>query len=234
MSTIQDVPAETIEPPVPPAPPEPPEERKPRWFPTAFTVLAAVLLVVWALSFVIPSGAYEIDAETGGPKPGTYQEIDTDKSVPHQFYKLWNAPTNGLYGIENEAGNISVDNTGVLYGAAQIFFFVLAIGAFISVTMKTGAIQAGIGRLALRFRHSPALLIVVLMAVFALAGTTEGMAEESLGFFVLLVPLALGARLRPHDRLRDRLPRRGLGRARLDRQPVRDRRRVGRRGHRRG
>ncbi|MCW3000631.1 MAG: C4-dicarboxylate transporter, partial [Solirubrobacterales bacterium] len=48
--------------------------------------------------------------------------------------------------------------------------------------MKTGAIQTGIGRLALRFRHTPALLIIVLMSVFALAGTTEGMAEESLGF----------------------------------------------------
>ena len=123
--------------------------------------------------------------------PGTYAEIDIDKSLPHQFYKLWNAPTNGLYGIENEAGNVSVDNTGFLYGSAQIFLFVLAIGAFISVTMKTGAIQTGIGRLALRFRHSPALLIVVLMAVFALGGTTEGMWEETLGFFVLLVPLAL-------------------------------------------
>ena len=171
---------------------EPPEERKPRWFPTAFTVLAAVLLVVWGLSFVIPSGAYQVDPATGGPKPGTYAETDVDKSVPHQFYKLWNSPTNGLYGIENDAGNVSVDNSGFLYGAAQIFLFVLAIGAFISVTMKTGAIQTGIGRLALRFRHSPTLLIVVLMSVFALAGTTEGMAEESLGFFVLLVPLALG------------------------------------------
>jgi uncharacterized ion transporter superfamily protein YfcC len=68
---------------------------------------------------------------------------------------------------------------------------VLAIGAFISVTMKTGAIQTGIGRLALRFRHSPAVLIVVLMSVFALGGTTEGMWEETLGFFALLVPLAL-------------------------------------------
>ena len=67
----------------------------------------------------------------------------------------------------------------------------LAIGAFISVTMKTGAIQAGIGRLALRFRHSPTILIVVLMSVFALGGTTEGMWEETLGFFALLVPLAL-------------------------------------------
>jgi uncharacterized ion transporter superfamily protein YfcC len=179
MTEVQDVPA------------GPPEERKPRRFPTAFTVLAGVLLVVWVLSFVIPSGTYQVDPETGGPKPGTYQEIDIDKSIPHQFYKLWNAPTNGLYGIENEAGNVSVDNSGFLYGSAQIFLFVLAIGAFISVAMKTGAIQTGIGRLALRFRHSPAVLIIVLMAVFALGGTTEGMWEETLGFFALLVPLAL-------------------------------------------
>jgi uncharacterized ion transporter superfamily protein YfcC len=192
MAIAQDHPPGIVEPPEPPRVEEPPEGGGPRWFPTAFTVLAAVLLVVWAASFVIPSGAYEISAETGGPVPGTYAEVDTDKGLAHQFYKLWNAPTNGLYGIEDEAGNISVDNSGVLYGAAQIFFFVLAIGAFISVTMRTGAIQAGIGRLAVRFRHSPSLLIVVLMSVFALAGTTEGMAEESLGFFVLLVPLALG------------------------------------------
>ena len=57
--------------------------------------------------------------------------------------------------------------------------------------MKTGAIQTGIGRLALRFRHSPALLVGVLMSVFALGGTTYGMWEETLGFFALLVPLAL-------------------------------------------
>jgi len=35
------------------------------------------------------------------------------------------------------------------------------------------------------------VLIIVLMSVFALGGTTEGMWEETLGFFALLVPLAL-------------------------------------------
>lgn len=191
MATVLDVPAEINEPPHTPTAKEQDDAKKPRHFPTAFTVLAAVLLVVWIASFLIPSGAYDIDPKTGGPKPGTYHHVTLDKSIPHQFYKLWNAPTNGLYGVQNEAGNVSVDNTGTLYGAAQIFLFVLAIGAFISVTMKTGAIQTGIGRLALRFRHSPSLLIIVLMSVFAIAGTTEGMAEESLGFFALLVPLAL-------------------------------------------
>ncbi len=181
---------------------EQPEQQKPKRFPTAFTVLAIVLLVVWGLTFVIPSGYYEINPKTGGPEPGTYTELpdcgevsgDTpcaNKSFIHQFNKLWAAPTNGLYGIENAKGNVDVDNVGFLYGAAQIFLFVIAIGAFISVTMKTGAIQSGIGRLALRYRHSPAVLIIVLMTVFALGGTTEGMWEETLGFFALLVPLAL-------------------------------------------
>ena len=67
----------------------------------------------------------------------------------------------------------------------------LAVGAFITVTMKTEAIQTGIGRLALRFRHSGYVLIAILMTVFALGGTSYGMWEETLGFFVLLVPLAL-------------------------------------------
>ena len=79
----------------------------------------------------------------------------------------------------------------MLYGSAMIFLFVLAVGAFITVTMKTEAIQTGIGRLALRFQNSGPVLIGILMCVFALGGTSYGMWEETLGFFVLLVPLTL-------------------------------------------
>ena len=35
------------------------------------------------------------------------------------------------------------------------------------------------------------MLIVVLMSVFALGGTSYGRWEETLGFFALMVPLAL-------------------------------------------
>lgn len=176
--------------------------RKRRRFPTPFTVLAVVLLVVWVASFFIPSGVYEIDANTGGPVPGTYRELSScdaatdgetcaDKSFTAQFETLWDAPPNGLYGVQNAQGRVGPDEEGFLYGSAQIFLFVLAVGAFITVTMKTGAIQTGIGRLALRYRRSGDVLIVVLMLVFALGGTTYGMWEETLGFFALLVPLSL-------------------------------------------
>ena len=221
-----------MDPAAPAPPPEPPRQGRKFKFPTAFTVLAGVLLLVWIASFFVPPGAYSKDA-TGSPKPGTYAKLPScdaaaasapglnvesptesgqapadalaapgatvsdlgipcaDKSFTFRFKQLWNAPPNGLYGVENSNGFVGASEEGFLYGSAAIFFFVLAVGAFITVTMKTEAIQTGIGRLALRFRHSGSVLVAMLMAVFALGGTSYGMWEETLGFFVLLVPLAL-------------------------------------------
>lgn len=82
--------------------------------------------------------------------------------------------------------------TGDLFGAAAVFFFVLCIGAFITVTMRTGALDAGIERVTHRFRARGAVLIVILMVIFSLGGTTYGMAEETLGFYALLVPIMVG------------------------------------------
>ena len=222
------------EPPSAPAPPAPPEAAPAKRFkfPTAFTVLFAVLLLVWIASFFVPAGVYKTDA-AGAPVPGTYYELPScsdvasgqagltvpspgeagvapadaasapgavqpkpgvncvDTSLTYRFRQLWNSPPNGLYGVEAGNGFVGPWESGVLYGSAAIFFFVLAVGAFITVTMKTQAIQTGIGRLAMRFRHSGSLLIAILMVVFALGGTSYGMWEETLGFFVLLVPLAL-------------------------------------------
>jgi hypothetical protein len=122
------------------------------------------------------------------PKPG---ENCVDTALSYRFKQLWNATPNGLYGVEAANGFVGPWEEGFLYGSAAIFFFVLAVGAFITVTMKTQAIQTGIGRLALRYRSSGAILIALLMGVFALGGTSYGMWEETLGFFVLLVPLML-------------------------------------------
>src|SRR6516162_1693009 len=217
--------------PTAPAEPEPPAKKFK--FPTAFTVLAAVLLLVWIASFFVPAGAYKLNKD-GQPQPGTYYKLPdcsapaseapavepqaspteagqapadaqyapgttvaeaglpcVDNAFTFKFKELWDAPPNGLYGVENNKGFVGPWEEGILYGSAAIFLFVLAVGAFITVTMKTEAIQTGIGRLALRFRHSGYILIAILMAVFALGGTTYGMAEETLGFFALLVPLAL-------------------------------------------
>ena len=59
--------------------------------------------------------------------------------------------------------------------------------------MQTGAIQAGIGRLVARLRGRERWMIPLLMSVFALGGTTYGMAEESLAFYVLVITVMVAA-----------------------------------------
>ncbi len=254
--------------PAPEAPTDEPEKKKGFKFPTAFTVLFFVLLIVWALSFVIKPGAYDyIACGDGNPKPipASYHSTEVDSTFKDRLYDLWLSPVNGLYGIqpdqeviatpekatsfdalaacgflpedipadataasisdaqmqaldkdverrsalpETEDGEVDPDaiallgpklpigpyENGSLFGAVQVFFFVLAIGAFITVTMATGALDAGIGRLTHRYRNQGTVLIIILMAVFSLGGTTYGMAEETLGFYALIVPIfvALG------------------------------------------
>lgn len=211
-----------------PTPEAPPEEPKKKGFkfPTAFTVLFFVLLLVWGLSFIIPAGSYSYVAcgeDSPKPIPGTYEQVDVESTFKDKLYDLWLSPVNGLYGVQapseeaeevtgelqglgeavcdgEEAivyggkGVIGPYEAGDLFGSVAVFFFVLAIGAFITVTMNTGALDAGIGRLTHRFRTRGTVLIVILMAVFSLGGTTYGMAEETLGFYALIVPIfvALG------------------------------------------
>ncbi|MEU5048694.1 YfcC family protein [Streptomyces sp. NPDC021096] len=169
-----------------------PEEKKPGFvFPSALTVLAVVTLLVWALTFVIPSGAYDRDAD-GDPVQGTYHRAFAPGGLAHRLGDLFLAPVNGLYGVRDlKTGEVAPDAVGALYGSAGVFLFVLAIGAFITVVFATGALDRGIERLAHRLRDRGALLIAGVMTVFSLLGTVEGFAEETLGFYGLLVPLML-------------------------------------------
>jgi uncharacterized ion transporter superfamily protein YfcC len=74
-----------------------------------------------------------------------------------------------------------------------VALFIIVIGGFLGVTMKTGAIQAGIGKLVGRLRGRERLMIPILMTVFAIGGTTYGMAEESLAFYALVITVMIAA-----------------------------------------
>ncbi|MFI6473066.1 YfcC family protein [Streptomyces sp. NPDC050516] len=178
-------------------PPEPPfEEPAPHKpggfrFPSALTILAIVTVAVWILAFVIPSGAYDRNAD-GAPVEGTYHRVDNGQTFVDRLNDLFLSPVNGLYGIQDaKSGRVGPTMAGELYGSAGVFLFVLAIGAFITVVFATGALDRGIGLLAHRLRERGALLIAGVMTVFSVLGTVEGFAEETLGFYGLIVPLML-------------------------------------------
>jgi uncharacterized ion transporter superfamily protein YfcC len=159
--------------------------------PSAYTILFALIVAAAIATWAIPAGVYKLDPTTGEPVPGTYHEV---ASHPAKILRdSLTAPINGLYGIEDATGNINYYNSGSLFGAIDIALFILVIGGFLGVTMKTGAIQAGIGSLVDRMRGRERWMIPVLMGVFALGGTTYGMAEESLAFYALVITVMIAA-----------------------------------------
>ncbi|HEY7738230.1 MAG TPA: YfcC family protein [Candidatus Limnocylindria bacterium] len=158
--------------------------------PSAYTILFFLIVLVAIGTWVIPAGQYELD-ENGQPIPGTYQQVD--QNPQRIIVDSLLAPINGLYGIEGEDGSISVWNSGELFGAIDVALFVLVIGGFLGITMKTGAITDGIARIVSRFRGREQWMIPILMIVFAIGGTTFGMNEESLAFYVLIITVMVAA-----------------------------------------
>jgi uncharacterized ion transporter superfamily protein YfcC len=168
----------------------PPEEKKGFALPSAYTILFGLIVVAAIATWVVPAGTYDLDAD-GAPIPGTYHEVE--QKPARILVDSVTAPINGLYGIEDEAGNINYYNSGSLFGAIDVALFIIVIGGFLGVTMKTGAIQAGIGQLVRRLEGRERLMIPALMTVFALGGTSYGMAEESLAFYALVITVLIAA-----------------------------------------
>jgi uncharacterized ion transporter superfamily protein YfcC len=158
--------------------------------PSAYTILFGLIVVMALATWIVPAGTYALDKE-GAPVPGTYHSVDSHPA--RILTDSLTAPINGLYGVENAKGNISYYNSGTLFGAIDVALFIIVIGGFLGVTMRTGAIQTGIGRLVSRLRGRERWMIPILMTVFALGGTTYGMAEESLAFYSLVIAVMIAA-----------------------------------------
>lgn len=159
-------------------------------FPTAYTVLFILLILVVIATWFIPAGQYDKN-ENGEPIPGTYHEVESNpqKIITDGLF----APVNGMYGLEAEDGSVSVYNSGDLYGAIDVALFVLVIGGFLGMTMATGAIDAGVGKITTALAGREKWMIAILMCVFALGGTSYGMAEESLAFYGLIIAVMIAA-----------------------------------------
>jgi len=152
-------------------------------FPTAFTILYALIILVAALTWVIPAGEYDktyneaLDKEV--PVPGTYHEVEPN---PQGLKAIVLAPIAGLYNPDSYEAN-----------AIDVAVFVLMIGGFLGVVTKTGAINAGIARTMRSLYGREKWMIPILMGLFAAGGTTYGMAEETLAFYMIILPVVIAA-----------------------------------------
>ena len=177
------------------------EARPPRSglkFPGAVTTLAIVTVLVWLAALVIPSGRYLTDID-GSPIPGTFEQVPSPLSFSETVEQLILAPVNGVYGLRNaETEFVSTETLGRIFGQIGVIVFIMSIGAFISVSFATRALEVAVASLAHRLRDKGWLLIATVMLLFSLLGSTMGFSVETLGFYALFLPLmaALG-----YDRL---------------------------------
>ena len=167
-------------------------------FPGAVATLAIVTVLVWVAALFIPSGRYLTDID-GSPIPGTFEQVPSPLNFSQTLEQLILAPVNGVYGLRNpETEFVSTETVGRVFGQIGVIVFIMAIGAFISVSFATRALEVAVASLAHRLRDKGWLLIATVMVLFSLLGSTMGFSVETLGFYALFLPLmaALG-----YDRL---------------------------------
>lgn len=140
-----------------------------------FAIILSIIVLVTALTWIVPSGAYDRVEENGRQVviAGTYHAVEAN---PQGLFDVLQAP---IHGFEN---------------TALVVVFLLIIGGVLSVVEKTGAITAGIRRASVFFSDHPQfkfLFIPLGVIVFSLCGATFGMCEEALIFIPIFIPLAL-------------------------------------------
>ena len=81
--------------------------------------------------------------------------------------------------------------------AIDVGIFIMMLGGLLAVVNKTGALETGIKVLVRKLKGREILLIPILMFIFSICGTTYGMLEETVGFYVLLAATMMAAGMDP-------------------------------------
>ena len=145
-------------------------EVKERRTPHVFVILAALLLLAAALTWLIPAGSYErVFNETAGQTvvvPGSFAHTEASPVA------LWQLPRLFFEAL----------STGT---APQLMFFVFLLGGAFEVILESGAVAALCAWVVRSFRCRRQWLIPAFVGVFSVFGFTMGLTTASIVFLPL-------------------------------------------------
>jgi uncharacterized ion transporter superfamily protein YfcC len=202
--------------------------------PNVFVLIFGILLLVTALTWVVPAGRYDRAPLPSGREavvPGTYHELEGGSREITPWRLLVGdaaaaghaadasaasgegegAETSGgeppSAEIESAGGEGSAGHRQGIWQAlrapiralgqghaAEVAGFILLIGGAFGVLQATGALVAGLFWLSRALGERRLLAIPLLMFAFSVGGATFGMAEETIAFVLVTVPLAISLR----------------------------------------
>ena len=76
---------------------------------------------------------------------------------------------------------------------ADLIAFIFCIGGFLGIVKATGALDAGIATLVRKLNGREEILIAAVMFVFSIGGTTYGMCEETVPFYIMMASTMVAA-----------------------------------------
>ena len=106
--------------------------------------------------------------------------------------------------IVNGSGTVGATLSQVLMApisgfenAVDVGIFIMILGGMLAVVNQSGALETGIKVLVHKLKGKEIWLIPILMTIFSICGTTYGMLEETVGFYVLLAATMMAAGMDP-------------------------------------
>lgn len=100
----------------------------------------------------------------------------------------------GVEGVEGATiANVATAPVKGFTDALPVCLFVLILGGFLGIVTETGALDAGIAALVKKLKGNELVLIPILMFIFSIGGTTYGMCEETVPFYLLLAATMVAA-----------------------------------------
>lgn len=145
--------------------------------PHTYALIFFIIMITAALTWIVPSGEFERAEKklsNGSTKtlvvPNSYKRAESNPQGPLDVLK---APLKGLK------------------DASSVVAFVLIIGGAFGILRKTGAVEAGLSRAVRGLKGKELLIIPVSMLLFGLGGTSMGMCEETIPFYMVFIPLML-------------------------------------------
>ena len=189
-------------------------KRKNFEFPTAYTVLFLILILVTVLTHVIPAGKYnrlsyqestnEFVVETYGNGNVNLEatqknldkleiKIDVNKFIDGTIKKPMAIP-NTYVKLDGKAQGLKELIIAPISGIAEsidIIIFVLILGGIVGIVNKTGTFNIAMKAISQKTKGKEFSLVIISFIFFAAGGTIFGFWEETIPFYSILMPLFL-------------------------------------------
>lgn len=147
---------------------------KTKKFPDTLVIIFSFMILFIILTWIVPAGEFDRELVNGKSViiPNTYHKVEQSPKL----IELFIMPIKGFV------------------SAAEIIGFILIVGGVFTIINYTGAINAVLFKIIKASKTNPTLkkmVIPIIMFFFSLGGATFGMAEETLVFIMITIPLSI-------------------------------------------